>query len=136
LTASTKLISCYAAGAILATSVNLITQWLSFHIYSGERELIVGIAAGTATGLISKYLFDKYFIFRDQSRKIVENLNKFILYCVTGGFTTTIFWSAEAATVWLSDWQAMRYIGAAIGLTIGYVTKFFLDRRFVFRVRQ
>jgi putative flippase GtrA len=94
---------------------------------------MVGIAAGTMTGLISKYFFDKFLIFGDQSREVVENLHKFFLYCITGAFTTAIFWGTEATFTVLSDHDAMRYLGAIIGLSVGYVIKFHLDRRFVFR---
>ena len=94
---------------------------------------MVGIAAGTMTGLISKYFFDKFLIFSDQSRKVIENLHKFLLYCITGAITTAIFWGTEATFAMLSDHDAMRYLGAIIGLTVGYVLKFHLDRRFVFR---
>ena len=45
--------------------------------------------------------------------------------------------SASVPTVPLleafSDDRHMRYVGAVIGLTIGYMTKYQLDRRFVFR---
>jgi putative flippase GtrA len=49
-----------------------------------------------------------------------------------GIVTTAIFWITETA-FWL-HWQteAMRELGAVIGLMIGYTVKYQLDRRFVF----
>ena len=132
----TELTLRYAAGAALATLVNLATQWLSFHFYRGTGEFLLGILAGTATGLASKYLIDKFWIFDDPSLKLAENLHKFALYCVTGAFTTALFWGTEATTASLSDDKAMRYLGAVIGLSAGYILKYHLDRRFVFWTRR
>ena len=50
----------------------------------------------------------------------------------TGVATTVIFWGSETLfwLVWKTDF--MREAGALLGLAIGYVTKYNLDRRFVF----
>jgi positive regulator of sigma E activity len=49
-----------------------------------------------------------------------------------GVFTTLIFWLTEYAfhLVFLTD--EMRYIGAILGLSVGYYVKYQLDKRFVF----
>jgi putative flippase GtrA len=125
----------YAAFAAVATLINLATQWVSFRLYQGKGELMVGMAAGTVAGLLSKYVLDKFWIFDDQSLGLVENLHKFGYYSLTGVFTTAMFWGTETAFSLLGDREAMRYLGAAVGLAIGYVTKFHLDRRFVFRAK-
>ncbi len=93
---------------------------------------MLGILAGTATGLASKYLIDKFWIFDDPSLELADNLQKFALYCVTGVVTTALFWGTEATTALLSDDKTMRYLGAIIGLSAGYFLKYHLDRRFVF----
>jgi putative flippase GtrA len=122
----------YAAFAVIATSINLATQWLSFHVYSGAYELMVGILAGTATGLVCKYALDKLWIFDDRSLGVVENAHKFAYYTATGIVTTAIFWGTEMVFD-LAGNQSMRYAGAVLGLAIGYALKFGLDQRFVFR---
>src|SRR5258707_349563 len=86
----------YTAGAGAATVINLATEWISFHLYRGVGELMIGIIAGTAIGLVSKYLLDKFLIFDDQSLGLAENLHKFGYYSLTGAFTTVIFWGTEA----------------------------------------
>jgi putative flippase GtrA len=126
----------YTACAVVSTLLNLSTQWISFRLYRGIGELMVGIIAGTAMGLISKYILDKFWIFDDRSLGLVENLNKFSRYSLTGAFTTVIFWCTEAAFAFAGDHEAMRYLGAVIGLSIGYVVKFHLDYRFVFRAKS
>jgi len=125
----------YTVFACAATLVNLVTQWVSFRLYQGPVELMVGIAAGTATGLISKYSLDKIWIFEDHSYGIADNIHKFGFYSLTGISTTAIFWATELLFAQLSD-EFMRYFGAAIGLATGYVLKYHLDRHFVFRVRS
>jgi putative flippase GtrA len=122
----------YAACAVAATLLNLVVQWSAFYFYHGTGELVVGMIAGTAAGLGSKYALDKYLIFDDRSLQLADNLRKISYYILTGVFTTAIFWGTEAIFA-LSDQEAMRYLGAVVGLSIGYFMKFQLDRRFVFR---
>ncbi len=49
-----------------------------------------------------------------------------------GLVTTAIFWGTETAfwLIWGTD--LMREVGAVLGLSVGYVTKYLLDRRYVF----
>jgi putative flippase GtrA len=126
----------YVAFAIVATLINLAAQWVSFRLYQGIGEFAVGVAVGTAAGLVAKYLLDKFWIFDDVSLQVTENLKKFAKYSLTGAFTTAIFWGTEAAFTFLGKHEAMRYLGAVVGLAIGYAVKFHLDYRFVFRVKS
>lgn len=50
-----------------------------------------------------------------------------------GLVTTAIFWGTETAFWLLWQTDAMRELGAVLGLTVGYVVKYRLGRRFVFR---
>ena len=47
--------------------------------------------------------------------------------------TTVIFWGFEFGFQYLFATKEMRYLGGALGLAIGYVAKYLLDKRFVFR---
>ena len=118
----------------MATGANLAAQALFFGAYSGANELGIAIAVGTIAGLVVKYVLDKKWIFFDQESGFVHNGRKFILYSSTGVFTTAIFWATEIAFNAISDATIFRLIGAALGLSIGYSLKYFLDARFVFRV--
>lgn len=126
----------YTACAAASTLFNLTAQWSTFRLHSGVGDLTVGLATGTAVGLVSKYLLDKFLIFDDQSMVLAENIHKFSYYCITGAFTTAIFWGTETAFALVGERESMRYVGAVIGLSIGYLTKYHLDRRFVFQVRS
>ena len=97
---------------------------------------MAAIAAGTLVGLVVKYVLDKRWIFFDSSTGIATHGRKFGLYTAMGVVTTAIFWGAEATawTIWQTDFA--RELGAVIGLTVGYVVKFNLDRRYVFSDAQ
>ena len=97
-----------------------------------QGELAAAIFVGTGVGLVVKYALDKKWIFHDASSGLAAHGKQFSLYTAMGIVTTMIFWGFEAGFwyVWRSD--MMRELGAVIGLAIGYVVKYELDRRFVF----
>jgi len=123
----------YAGFAAIATLANLATQRLVFATVAHEIRLLLALIAGTAVGLILKYVLDKKWIFYDAAQPLAAESRKFSAYTLTGVGTTLIFWGAEALFWWIWQTQTMREAGAVLGLTIGYVVKYNLDRRFVFR---
>lgn len=127
-----SLVVRYSLFAVIATCVNLLTQEISHHIYSGLYALYLAIAAGTLTGLYTKFLLDKQYIFRFETRGIGEHGKHFILYSFMGVFTTIIFWGMELGFEYAFGTKVMRYTGAVLGLSIGYWVKYQLDKRFVF----
>ena len=126
------LVSRYALFAVLATLANLATQ--RFVLWFGDSGILFAIAvgAGTAVGLVIKYILDKRWIFMDMSVGVKAHSKRFSLYTAMGFVTTAIFWGLE--TVFWFVWQthAMREMGAVLGLSIGYLIKYNLDRRYVF----
>ena len=130
------LILRYAAFAVLATVANLATQRLVFMLGNTAVHFVMTIAAGTIVGLMIKYLLDKRWIFYDAATGLKAHGQKFTLYTVMGLITTAIFWGTETAfwLIWQTD--VMRELGAVLGLSIGYVVKYNLDRRFVFTDAQ
>ncbi|WP_201455256.1 GtrA family protein [Xanthomonas massiliensis] len=123
----------YAAFAVFATLVNIGTQWTALRLLGGATFAVyVAMAAGTATGLVAKYVLDKRWIFRFVTRSRSHDVSLFALYAVMGGATTLIFWGTELAFNHLFGSEAMRYVGAVLGLAVGYLTKYHLDKRFVF----
>jgi len=126
----------YALGAVLAIAVNLALQEIFLAALPATRlGLVPSVLAGTAGGLLFKYAWDRSLIFEYQTQGAVRDFVTFVAYAVTGLVTTAIFWAFEFGfDAWFGT-KTMRYIGAIIGLSIGYVLKFELDRRFVFRAR-
>lgn len=127
------LIFRYGLFAVIATLANLGAQRVVLWQMDGGTGLALAIAVGTGVGLVVKYLLDKRWIFMDVSTGARAHGEKFTRYTLTGVFTTAIFWGMETVfwLIWRDD--TMRELGAVIGLSIGYVVKFQLDKRFVFR---
>ena len=90
------------------------------------------VLVGTLVGLVIKYVLDKRWIFFDVGTGLKQHGRKFGLYTAMGLITTAIFWSTESAFWFIWRTEAMRELGAVLGLTVGYVVKYQLDRRFVF----
>ena len=122
----------YAAFAGVATVVNIGTQWLALKAYAGPLSLLLAMALGTGTGLAVKYVLDKRWIFADRSTGLAAHVRKFSLYTMMGIATTAVFWMTELLFNALSPGGRARFWGALLGLVIGYSTKYWLDRRFVF----
>ena len=122
----------YTLFAVIATLANLGTQRLVLTAGDSGAVFTAAIGAGTLVGLVVKYTLDKRWIFYDSSTGLRAHGRKFALYTAMGIVTTCIFWGSETAfwLIWGTD--TMRELGAILGLMVGYVTKYILDRRFVF----
>jgi putative flippase GtrA len=115
---------------------NLAIQKAVFQFGNTGALFVLALGAGTIVGLVVKYMLDKRWIFYDFASGVKNHSRKFTLYTAMGIVTTAMFWGAETAfwLIWRTD--VMRELGAVIGLTIGYIVKYNLDRRFVFTDRQ
>lgn len=123
----------YILFAALSTALNLLFQYLSFMLYSGFLSLYIAMFVGTVAGLVLKYILDKKYIFFHTPKSKRDDGKKFFLYSLMGLFTTFIFWGFEIGFDALFENESAKYIGAVIGLSIGYVVKYFLDKKFVFK---
>lgn len=127
------LVTRYIAFAVVATAVNLLVQRLV--LLGGETAawFVLAMGCGTLAGLVVKYVLDKRWIFYDATTGAAAQGRQFGLYSLMGIITTVIFWVTETAfwMIWGTDFA--REVGAVIGLTVGYVTKYQLDKRFVFQ---
>ena len=122
----------YAFFAAIATLVNLLTQEAGVRLYDGSHAIALSVLAGTGTGLVTKYVLDKHFIFRFKSRSALHEGRVFVFYTAMSVLTTLIFWGTEYAFHVIWETKVARYTGAVIGLATGYVVKYQLDRRYVF----
>ncbi len=123
----------YAIFALLSTIVNILFQYLSFLVYEGFLSLYVAMFIGTVAGLVLKYVLDKKYIFFHTPKSKKDDGKKFFLYSVMGVFTTFIFWGFEIGFDYAFENENAKYLGAVLGLSIGYVVKYFLDKKFVFK---
>jgi putative flippase GtrA len=123
----------YAAVAALATVVNIAAQALVVWLYHGPYAIPGSVLVGTAAGLPIKYVLEKRLIFDFRARDLAHDGRLFVLYSGFGVFTTALFWGTEYAFhVGFGGNDLMRYVGAAVGLTAGYIIKYQMDRHWVF----
>lgn len=134
--ASTKLAVKYAIFALIATAANIGAQDLVVRTYNGTGALLASVVAGTGVGLVVKYLLDKRYIFRFRALNVAHDTRTFALYTAMGLVTTVIFWCFEFGFHHLFATREMRYLGGVIGLAIGYLAKYHLDKRYVFQMER
>jgi putative flippase GtrA len=131
-----ELARAYTIFALIATLANIGVQDLVIRLYQGAFHLIGSVIMGTGAGLLVKYALDKRYIFRFQPRDLAHDGRTFFLYTLMGLATTVIFWGFEFGFEYLFANRGMRYLGGVIGLAIGYVAKYHLDKQFVFRMES
>jgi putative flippase GtrA len=122
----------YIGFALAASGTNLAVQWVVSTILSGGDRHLIGLAAGTATGLALKYVLDARFIFGSRIRRSAGEVARFMGYTFTGAATTALFWAVELLFLHALAFPGAKYAGGAIGLAAGYLCKYFLDSRLVF----
>ena len=124
----------YAILALIATATNICAQDITFRLYAGPFDLWLAIVVGTGVGLVVKYVLDKRYIFSFKAKDVAHDAQVFMLYSLMGVVTTFIFWGFEFGFNHLFQTRKMSYLGGVLGLAIGYLVKYHLDRRYVFRV--
>lgn len=123
----------YALVSMLGTIANIGMQAFFIWLYTGPYAVELSVLLGTAVGFPIKYVLEKKHVFDFKAKSLGHDTRLFILYGFMGVFTTAIFWGIEFAFHDLFGTNAMRYLGGAIGLTIGSYVKYQLDKRFVFK---
>ena len=122
----------YVIFSLVATTVNLLTQKIIFSTINQEVTLYLAMVSGTLAGLIVKYVLDKKWIFKFAPVSKKEDLATFFLYTCAGIFTTFVFIVFEMTFYYFFDFEGAQYVGGAIGLSLGYTLKYFLDKKYVF----
>ncbi|MBK3808790.1 GtrA family protein [Paraburkholderia aspalathi] len=129
---ASRLAIVYAILAVIATGANIGAQDISLRLYSDTYSVFISVAVGTIVGLVVKYALDKKYIFSFKPENAAHDAKTFIVYTSMGLITTAIFWSFEFGFNHIFHTKEARFVGAIIGLSIGYVSKYLLDRKFVF----
>ena len=130
-----RIAATYALIAVLATVVNIGCQALVILVYRGDHAVPLSVLVGTGAGLPIKYVLEKRLIFAFRADDLKHDGRLFLVYTFFGVFTTALFWGIEAAFHFAFRTDAMRYLGGALGLTLGYWIKYHLDKHFVFVAR-
>ncbi|MBF2754370.1 MAG: GtrA family protein [Gammaproteobacteria bacterium AqS3] len=125
----------YSLFCLLAVLANLATQRAVLFYIPDRPGFIAALICGTAAGLILKFVLDKWWIFSDRELTLRGNSRKFLLYSAMGIPPTLLFWLTESLFWSIWGTHVMREMGAVLGLAAGYVTKYFLDKHYVFTTR-
>jgi putative flippase GtrA len=128
----TRLAVVYALIAAIATLANVGCQALSIALYHGPYRIAVSVLIGTAAGLPIKYLLEKRHVFGFETKSLTQDSRLFIVYSFFGVFTTAVFWITEYVFHIAFGTDLLRYVGAVMGLTLGTILRYQLDKRFVF----
>lgn len=120
----------YIIFAIISIAINLSTQYF---VLIFADVLYIAMFFGTFLGLITKYFLDKKFIFYYRSKNKIDDSRNFFMYSFFGIFTTLVFWGFEISFDAIFKSDLAKYVGALLGLVIGYILKYFLDKNFVFK---
>lgn len=132
----TRIAVLYSLFAALALILNLVSQAIFVRFYSGDYSILISIVIGTAVGLPVKYVLDKKYIFKFATENVFHDTKLFFLYGLMAIVTTAVFWGSEALFQYLFMNESMRLIGGGIGLVIGYIIKYQLDKKFVFSTKE
>lgn len=127
-----RLVVWYAIFAAISIGANLGSQKLAFWLYHGRFAVPLSVCIGTGVGLVVKYLLDKAWIFRYPHRSVAHGIQTFVMYVAMGLGTTLVFWAVEFGADAIFHTEPARLTGGAIGLVLGYLAKYHLDKRFVF----
>jgi len=122
----------YGLFAGIAMASNLAAQALVMYFDNNSHAMLLSMLVGTGVGLVTKYTLDKRYIFIFKAENLTHDGRLFLLYSVMGIVTTALFWIIEYGFHWIFATELMRYIGGAIGLILGYLIKYHLDKQFVF----
>lgn len=120
----------YIIFAVISISINLLVQYFVLILID---LLYLAMLFGTFLGLVIKYFLDKKFIFSYRSKNKLDDSKIFFIYSFWGIFTTLVFWGFEIFFDFLFKNELAKYTGALLGLIVGYVLKYFLDKKFVFK---
>ena len=125
----------YLLLALISTASNIGAQDIVIRLYHGPFPIVASVFVGTGVGLVVKYTLDKHYIFRFRARDTLHDAQTFMIYTAMGVATTLLFWTFEFGFNHIFQTKEMRYLGALIGLGLGYWAKYNLDKRFVFHTR-
>jgi putative flippase GtrA len=128
----TKIVVLYSLFAAISIVANLGTQKVYLVVGASLFAVPLSVLAGTAVGLGVKFVLDKIWIFEYQHRDIAHGVRSFFLYATMGLATTAVFWGFEFGADRIFGTEPARLTGGAIGLVLGYLVKYRLDKQFVF----
>lgn len=120
----------YSIIVVFSSLVNIFFQRMTLEIYPSL--LVLAMLMGTGTGFLAKYLLDAKFIFKYRPKSLNDQVKVATKYGLMSVFTTLIFWGTELSFHHFVPMPESALWGAALGLTIGNLIKYRLDKKYVF----
>ena len=151
-----KEIILYFVFAVIMYLLNLLIQWINIifvsvwieenfgHIVFIQRFYLsdepfkmtelVGSSIAVLITYILKFVLDKYIVFNKREKNLKQTSKEFSLYFIFAILTTLENIGIQFI---MSNFIGTDYwISLLIALTTGYITKYFLDKYFVFKTRS
>jgi len=129
-----ELLILYIVFAIIVTITNLSSQRLVLSFLTGNVGYFAALFTGTFIGVVLGYFLDKNWIFKDPVMPYGVIGKQFFWYAMTGAIHTPVFWLIESIFWFIWETDGMREVGAVLGLVIAYTLKYFILRRYVFKL--
>jgi putative flippase GtrA len=107
-----------------------IIQILYCSTSNGDIPELIGSIAAVGITYIIKFFLDKYIVFKKSSLKMKETSQEFLKYF--GFAILTTIENIGIQFLFTNFFKTPLEISIIIALPIGYITKFFLDRKYVF----
>lgn len=127
-----KIPTLYVTFAVIAACANFGSQWIVLEACTGFLRVWIALFVGTGVGLVVKYVLDKRWIFMFQTKSVKHEGKTFVIYTVFSVVTTLVFWVFELGALVIFGTQSAQFVGGAVGLSIGYLVKYQLDKRYTF----
>jgi positive regulator of sigma E activity len=122
-----KIFLKYFLFSFFSILINIVSQEITLYFYTN---IFISIINGTITGFIFKFYVDKKYIFSGENT--IFSMKELFLYASTAILTTIIFWSFELIFLYLFESKAFKIFGAVLGLSIGFLIKYQLDKKITF----
>jgi len=97
---------------------------------SPDMSEFIGSIAAVGVTYIIKFFLDKYIVFKKSSLKIKETSEEFFKYFGFAILTTIL--NVGIQFILTNLFKTPLEVSFIVALPIGYITKFFLDKKFVF----
>lgn len=129
-----ELLFLYIVFAVIVSITNLSSQRLVLSFLTGNVGYFAALFIGTFIGVVLGYFLDKNWIFKDPVMPYGVIGTQFFWYAMAGAIHTPVFWLIESIFWFIWETDGMREVGAVLGLVIAYTLKYFILRRYVFKL--
>lgn len=124
-----RALTLYVLFAGAAVGLNVLVQRLVFAVYHGPQTIVVAMVVGAGVALTAKYFLDRKWVLGVRHAADEEEIIKYAM----AGATITLVFFAFQYTIWIFyQTDLARDIGIVLGMAVGYLIKFLIDRKFVF----